>query len=279
MEKSELNMAKLTFLGTGGGRHVLINQLRATGGFVLEIGDQKFHIDPGPGALVRAKEYGIRVNSLTGVLVSHAHIDHSNDTDVMIEAMTGGGINKKGILVSNGYITSGNEYFRTIVSPHHLKLVNKYEEMRPGDKITVGSVEITATKTKHRETNAIGFVFKCGDEPDIGYTSDGEYFNGQSKYYAGCRYLILNCLRPRADKWPEHMNSEDAMRLIREVKPKLAILQHFGIKMLRGVAEKEANWIQQETGIKTVAARDGMVLELNGNSKKKMEGLKKFLKD
>ena len=46
---------RLTFLGSGGGRWVVLRQLKASGGFVLELSDQKMHVDPGPGALVRAK--------------------------------------------------------------------------------------------------------------------------------------------------------------------------------------------------------------------------------
>ena len=43
-------MTRLTFLGTGGGRFVTLNQERSTGGIYLEDG-YKVHIDPGPGAV------------------------------------------------------------------------------------------------------------------------------------------------------------------------------------------------------------------------------------
>ena len=48
--------AKIIFLGTGGDSIVVGKQLRASGGIILQIDDNQFHIDPGPGALVRARQ-------------------------------------------------------------------------------------------------------------------------------------------------------------------------------------------------------------------------------
>ena len=45
---------KLTFLGSGGGRFSAISQRRMTGGFRIDnLGGKNYHIDPGPGALIR----------------------------------------------------------------------------------------------------------------------------------------------------------------------------------------------------------------------------------
>ena len=45
---------KLTFLGSGGGRFSAISQRRMTGGFRIDnLSGKNYHIDPGPGALVR----------------------------------------------------------------------------------------------------------------------------------------------------------------------------------------------------------------------------------
>ena len=35
---------------------------------------------------------------LDGIILTHRHLDHSNDINVMIEAMTNGGFKKKGIV-------------------------------------------------------------------------------------------------------------------------------------------------------------------------------------
>ncbi|MBW2980191.1 MBL fold metallo-hydrolase, partial [Candidatus Woesearchaeota archaeon] len=67
------------FLGTAGDAFVLGRQLRTSGGIILNVGENQFHIDPGPGALSVAKQCGINIRANTAVFVSHAHLMHSND--------------------------------------------------------------------------------------------------------------------------------------------------------------------------------------------------------
>lgn len=277
-------MVKITFLGTGGGRAVVINQIRATGGWILEMDNQVFHTDPGPGALVRAKEYGIKLKNLTGVLVSHPHPDHYSDAELVVEAMTLGMTKKKGVVIgSKTVMKGGHNKFHPVFSHYHLRGIEKYVALEPGKSTRVGKVKITATPTKHDGEEGIGFVFE--GENKIGYTADGEYFKGQEKYFQGCDVLILNCLRPRNTKWPTHMNAEEAVELLSKTKPKLAVIKHFGIVMLRAVPEKEAAWIQKQSGVRTIAARDGMTIEIieggikKGTSKaSKSESLEGFIK-
>ena len=47
-------MVTLRFLGTGGARWVVAKQIRSSGGFWLQTDGANIHVDPGPGALVRA---------------------------------------------------------------------------------------------------------------------------------------------------------------------------------------------------------------------------------
>ena len=140
---------KIVILGTGGARFVTTRQLRATGGTILELDDQVMHIDPGPGALVRAKEYGVGLDRLTCVIVSHCHPDHYADTELVIEAMTHGTTRAGGVFIGNEHAISGGGEYRPVVSPYHLKALDKYRLMNPGDKVEAGGVEISATPTFH----------------------------------------------------------------------------------------------------------------------------------
>ncbi len=263
-------MALLRFLGVGGGRFVTISQPVGTAGWVLEMDGEVIQIDPGPGTLVRAKQHGFDPKRLTGIVVSHGHPDHCTDAEVVIEAMTLGAKRKRGFLLSNKDVISGTEREPQRISPYHLSLPEITKEIAPEETFNTGKISITAVRTKHRDENALGFVFK-GKET-IGYTGDGEYYSGQEKSFRDCDILVLNCLRPRDDPWPNHMNAAQAKTLIEKTTPRLAVLQHFGMKMLFGRAEREAEWIEKETGIKTLAARDGMVIDTE-----KPSGLGRFI--
>jgi len=272
---------KIIFLGTGGARFVTITQARATGGWILELAGEMIHIDPGPGALVRAKQYGVNLQKLTGIVISHAHPDHTTDCQMVLEAMTHGSLKKKGVVLGNELIFKGSEDFVPVLSKYHLDSVASHEIMEPGKTASIGKVAIKAVPAKHSEPKCLGYVFS-GEGMKVGYTADGEYYEGQEKHFRGCDYLVINCHRPKEFPLKGYMDSEGARKLIEGAGPGTAILTHFGMKMMKGVAEKEARWIQEETGVKTMAARDGMVVDGGkspaGNFNRK-SGLDKFLRE
>lgn len=255
----------------------MLKQLRASGGFVLSLEDQLIHVDPGPGAILKAKEYGVDLCRLTAVVVSHRHQDHFNDAVLSIECMTKGATEKRGAFLSNRTVIKGGRDYPPVVDRYHLKFIEVARALRPGDSVTLGKVRVTATPTRHSDAEGLGFVFE-GEGLRIGYTGDGEYFPGMEKHFRDCDYLIMNVLRPRSDSWPGHMNSEGARKLLAKAKPKRAIMKHLGMKMLRGVAEQEASWIEKETGMKTTVARDGMSIS-HGLAEEGGRTLDRFLEE
>jgi len=269
---------RLVFLGTAGGRFAVLNQLRATGGIVLELDDQVIHIDPGPGALVRAKEYGVKLDKLTAVVVSHCHPDHYADAELVIEAMTHGTTRSGGVLIGNEHVIKGGDDYRPVVSPYHLRALEKYYVMKPDEQVKIGEVSITATKTHHSEPACLGFVFS--GSKTVGYASDTVYFSGQEGYFKDCDYLILNVLRPRGREWPKHMNTDQAAKLVGLAKPSVAVITHFGILMLKAGPRREAKYIEERTGVKTIAAHDGLVISDDDERRGKpgSGGLQKWIK-
>lgn len=270
-------MARITMLGTSGGRFTTLTQLRASGGIVLELDREMLHIDPGPGALVRARQYKIRLTKLTGILCSHCHPDHYTDLEMVIESMTQGAKKKRGVLIAGENVLKGSGDFRPAVSPYHIKLPEKAVSLRPGQTAKIGGLEIRATPTKHGEPKGIGFVIN-GRSETIGYTSDTEYFPGLERHFEGLDLLIMNVLRPRNTEWPEHMSTNQAERFLKALKkkPKLVIIQAFGMKMLRANPFREAAWLENRTGIRVIAAKDGQVIETGKPGKP--SGLEKFVK-
>ena len=258
---------KIIFLGTGGGRIVVANQIAATGGFVVQLGGYHLHVDPGPGALVRAKQYGIKVSKTNIIYVTHHHIDHVNDLNAIIDAITLGGIHKKGILISTKTVIDGSETEGAWLQLFYREKLKECVTVKPGDNVQVGDLKFTATPTKHDVGENVGMRLEAPGL-SIGYTSDTAYFPELVDAFKGVTILIMNVLRPGKDKWKTHFCADDAVTLINAVRPELAIIQHYGAKMLRASPIYEAREIQRRTGIRTIAAMDGTKIDLKGLEKK-----------
>jgi len=256
-----LDMVKLDliFLGTGGGRFVTITQERRTAGIRIVGEDLNLHLDPGPGALVHSINEGLDPQKLNAILVSHSHPDHYADAEVMIEAMTHGMTRKHGVLAAARSVLVGNDAVEASISKYHQQMVEQRIEATPDAKFKVGGTEISATRAGHTDPDAVGFKFET-EFGAFAYTSDSEHFEGIAKYYQHLKLLILCVMRPSGKPWKGHMTTDDAARIIEEARPEQAVLTHLGMKMILEGPAREAEFIQERTGVPTVAAVDGMVL-------------------
>ena len=61
----------------------------------------------------------------------------------------------------------------------------------------------------------------------------------------------------------DHLTWLDARRVIAEVRPKLAVFQHFGTKMLEADPPRLAAELEDELGLRAIAAYDGLTLDLD----------------
>jgi phosphoribosyl 1,2-cyclic phosphodiesterase len=60
----------------------------------------------------------------------------------------------------------------------------------------------------------------------------------------------------------DHLSAPEAGEIIKEIKPKVAILTHFGMTMWRAKPWEVARRLSEETGVRVIAARDGMKFDL-----------------
>jgi ribonuclease BN (tRNA processing enzyme) len=247
---------RLIFLGTGGGQHVMLAQARKTGGIFAELVGKKFIIDPGPGALVNAREIKLNPESWNGLLLSHLHPDNASDANALLDGM------KEPFIVAEEHCLKPSKEYYPVVSKYHQKKANVYA-VKAGDKVKIDDLDILVTKADHYDPT-VGFVIK--GSKTIGYAADGTYYRGQEKYFSDCDLLILNVLVPSGKKSEphRHMSVEDAIAMVKRIKkkPKLAVIQHFSFWMLRANVYAQAKIIEKETGIKTIAAEDFMKLDL-----------------
>jgi phosphoribosyl 1,2-cyclic phosphodiesterase len=253
-------MTLIQFLGTCGGRFATFYQTRNTGGIFIE--DKiKIAIDPGPGAIVRMNQEGIDPTKIDLLLVSHCHPDHYTDVDVLIEAMTIGGTVKRDTLIASESVISGIEGFDPKASSYHQSRLEEIHVAKPGDEFKVEGLIITATPTKHTDPSGVGFKIKT-DNGIVTYTSDTSVGEEIIQSFKGTRLLILALTTPPEIQLPHHLSPKDAVTILKEVKPEMALLTHFGLRAIKYGTEKIAEWIQDQSGVSTVAAEDGMKVEV-----------------
>ena len=253
-------VVQLLFLGTGGGRFATIYQTRSTGGFVLRDGCT-LHVDPGPGALSNMRRAGVDPASTDAILISHCHPDHYSDAEVLVEGMTGGGIRKRGLLAGSQSVLQGIEGMGPGVSRYHQSLLPAVQTINAGSSIDIQGMRVDLTPTSHTDPSGVGMVFHTR-EGRISYVGDTHLRQEVMDAHRGCRVLMLSVTRPSNARVRCHLCTEDAIEFVNAVRPEVAVITHMGVRMIQAGPEKEAAKVFQETGVRTVAAQDLMVMKM-----------------
>jgi phosphoribosyl 1,2-cyclic phosphodiesterase len=254
---------EILFLGTGGARFVVARQIRASGGMWMRFGQTQLHVDPGPGALVRALAHVPPCNprELSGIVLSHKHLDHANDVNVMIEAMTSGGFRRRGTLLAPQDALEGEP----VVLPYAQRFVERIDVAKErGGPYRIGEVEVRASIRHVHAVETYGLHFQHGDRT-VSYLPCGRYFEGLADDYAAHKpdVLVINVLRYRDSMDVDHMTFDQARRVIAIVRPRVAVMQHFGTKMLEQNPQRLARELEDELGLRVIAAHDNMRLDVD----------------
>jgi len=219
------------------------------------------HIDPGPSAAHQMHRMKLDPAKTDAVLVSHCHPDHYTDTEVMIEGMSRGGLKKRGALLASRSVLEGSQLHGPAISNYYRSLLGRIEMAIPGGSTEIDGVRIRFTSTRHSDPTGVGFSIETRDGL-VSYVSDTELDDGIAKEQEGSRLLILPLTRPWGARIPNHLCTEDALEFVKLVKPEMAILTHFGAKLIHAGAEKQASMIEKAAGVRTIAAQDLMSVQL-----------------
>jgi len=231
---------------------VVLNQLRRSGGFWLRLGDVNILQDPGPGCLVMIHKHRLKPVSLDAIVLSHRHIDHSNDINIVTEAMTRGGFQPRGRLIVPGDCLNSDP-----VVLQYVRRFTEITEIKEGMKITLRDISIEFPIRNLHPVETYRTIYEFNHRR-LGYIPDTEYFPELAERYRGVDFLILNVVRMKTDKQIRHLNIDEAEKLINEIRPKQAILTHFGFQVLKASPELQAKLISEKTGVEVIAAHDGM---------------------
>jgi phosphoribosyl 1,2-cyclic phosphodiesterase len=225
----------ITFVGTGGARMVASKQVRSTGGLWFHYRDTDLYIDPGPGALVHIHGSGdhLEPSRLDGIILTHKHLDHANDVNILIEAMAEGGFKKRGLLFCPEDALVGD--------PVVLKYVRAYLDavhpLEAGKSYVVKDISFSVPVRHIHPVEAYGLIFNLNK-----------------------RINVLR-VKPISQSDPiDHLSVEDFKKIVSRVRPEKAIMTHLGMNMIKEKPAEIARDLEQELGISVIAAYDGMRL-------------------
>lgn len=249
----------IKFLGTAGARFVMIKQLRASGGIWVSYKGTNVLIDPGPGSIVRTSMSRPKLDpaKLDGIILTHRHLDHCGDVNVMIEAMTEGGFKKKGIVFCPADAIRDDP----VILQHVRGFPERIEFLEANKKYKVGEFEFDTSMRHMHPAETYGIKFKL-NKTSVSLLCDTRYFEELEDFYKTdllVIYVVFFEPRPGID----HLSLADVKELIKGIKPKKVILTHFGMTMLAAKPYMLAQDLTRDFGIEVVAATDGMTLDFS----------------
>jgi ribonuclease BN (tRNA processing enzyme) len=177
--------------------------------------------------------------------------------------MTEGGLNRHGRLYAPADALSPEP----VIFSYLRKNVEDVVVLEEKKSYTVGNVTFTTPVRHQHPVETYGMVFKT-PKHTFSYIADTSFFKGIIENYK-TEMLIINTLflEPRSGQGIgnvpiEHLSIPDAAYMISEMKPRIAILTHFGMSIWRAKPWEIAERISQTTGTRVIAARDGMIFDL-----------------
>ena len=140
--------------------------------------------------------------------------------------------------------------------------LEKIEILKEKRSYNIGNISFeTPVKNIHHGAEGYGFnIF--GKNTSVSIITDTKYFKGLESNYNG-DILILNVVFYENKRDLQHFDIKDTEKIISLNKPKLTVLTHFGMTMIKAKPWEIAEKLSKKFGVKVIAASDGMVIDLD----------------
>ena len=236
---------------------MVIKQLRASGGIWISYRGTNVLIDPGPGSIVRcaAARPKLDPTTLDGIILTHKHLDHANDINVMIEAMTEGGFKKRGVVFCPGDALDGH----SVISGHVIGFPQKITVLKSLQDYRIGEWGFSTSMKHIHPVETYGLKFSMGGKT-VGLLTDTRYFEELTSFYSvDVLIMAVVFLQPREDI--DHFSMHDVEKTLSALRPQKTILTHFGMTMVKAKPTLQARMLSARLGVDIQAAYDGMSIQ------------------
>ena len=225
-------MFKITFLGTGtsqgipviGSRHPVclsqnLKDKRLRSSVLVQWKNYNYIIDCGPDFRQQMLKNNCR--HIDGIMFTHEHADHTSGLDdIRPYFFRQGDIPIYG---TQRVVENLNHRFDYILNSQ-----NKYpgaptvkvQIISKNNNFSIGNQVVTPIEVMHNSLSVMGY--RIGG---FSYLTDVKYINSdQMEKVKNSEVLVLNALR--IESHPTHLNLEEALGLVEELKPKKAYFTH-----------------------------------------------------
>ena len=225
-------MFKITFLGTGtsqgvpiiGSRHPVclsqnLKDKRLRSSVLVQWKNYNYIIDCGPDFRQQMLKNNCR--HIDGIMFTHEHADHTSGLDdIRPYFFRQGDIPIYG---TQRVVENLNHRFGYILNSQ-----NKYpgaptvkvQIISKNNNFSIGNQIVTPVEVMHNRLSVMGY--RIGG---FSYLTDVKYINAdQMEKVKNSEVLVLNALR--IESHPTHLNLEEALGLVEELKPKKAYFTH-----------------------------------------------------
>ncbi len=189
----------------------------ATSGYLLEAGDSLLQFDFGAGILGRLTALAAP-ESLTALLISHWHFDHTSDLLPLIYRLQASHV----ILPLYCPADDSSALRRIAVESG----VFNMHTVSPGDCVSLGNVQVCIGDARHPVP---GVCFRVEwEDRRFGYTGDTNTLPSLPAFFRSCALLLADGLFPRSVWSPEkpHLSAELAAELARDAGVSRLVLTH-----------------------------------------------------
>lgn len=221
------------------------------GGLYLNYQGLGIVIDPGIGFVNSMHKNGIYINNIDIVIITHDHLDHNADANVIASLLYDlNNYNKRKSKIVKEVFELEKIREHTIIwivdkqtkvslkrNVNNIKLlgdfVGRKRQIIKGNK----DIRMMAIRTKHikdsNESFGIQLYMNYGKVLTVGYTSDTAFFSELASFFNKSDILIFNVsdiykkdVKGIQDKH-SHLGYNGSIKLLKQAKPKLAIASEF----------------------------------------------------